>query len=137
MSSAFVDPALEPTPERVRAALGTTAGVWDELLAHLAGRGVDVSWRYYRDGGWLAKASHGGRTVAWLSVDPGLIRVAFYFAERHRGLLAGQAGLPLGLRERVVATGLVGRLLPVGVELAPGADLAAFVELVRLKLAAR
>ena len=136
MSSVFVDAGQAPTPESIGTALGPAADAWHGALAAAAARGVDVAWRYYRDGGWLARASRGGRTVAWLSVGPGLVKVAFYFAERHRALLVEDAGLPRQLRERIASTALVGRLLPVALELGAATDLPAFDELLRLKLAA-
>jgi hypothetical protein len=31
-----------------------------------------IAWRYYRDGGWLVKATRGSKTVAWVNVARGV-----------------------------------------------------------------
>lgn len=43
--------------------------------------GVLVSWRYYRDRGWLAKATRGNKTAAWPALEDGFVRVTFEVRE--------------------------------------------------------
>lgn len=118
MTSAFRDPGVEPTTERIHAALGPAAADgWDELTALIADSGAPIVWRYYRDGGWLAKASKGHKTIAWLSVAQGQATITFYFAERHRSILIQDPALTEELRHRIAATALSGRLLPVTLDL--------------------
>lgn len=117
MTSLFRDPDVAPTPESIRAALGPAAGAWEGLTRLVTDSGAEVAWRHYRDGGWLARAARGRRTVAWLSVLRGCARITFYFAERDRAALTGHPALPEGLRARIATAALIGRLLPVTVEL--------------------
>lgn len=117
MTSAFRDPGVEPTTERIHAALGPAADTWDELTALIADAGAPIVWRYYRDGGWLAKASKGQKTIAWLSVAQGQATITFYFAERHRSILIQDPALTEELRHRIATTALSGRLLPVSMDL--------------------
>ena len=117
MTSAFRDPGVEPTNERIRVALGRAADTWDELTALIADAGAPLTWRYYRDGGWLAKATKGRKTIAWLSVAQGHCTITFYFAERHRSILTQDPALTEELRHRIATTALSGRLLPVSLDL--------------------
>ena len=118
MGSVFRDVDVEPTGAAIRDILGSRADVWDETVALFTGVGAPVSWRYYRDGGWLAKAVAGKKTIAWLAVEEDFVRITFYFAERHRTALRDSPDLPREVRERVKDTPLTGRLLPVTFKLA-------------------
>ncbi len=102
-----------------------------------AGVGAPVSWRYYRDGGWLARAAAGDRTIAWLAVEEGFFKVTFYFAERHRATLREASDLGAEVRERIEATPLIGKLLPVTLEIRSSADVALASAVLAIKLAVR
>jgi hypothetical protein len=101
MGTAFRDVELEPTETALREALGSSAEMWEQAVALFAEVGASVTWRHYRDGGWLAKAVGGKKTVAWLAVEDGYVRVTFYFAERHRALLVATEGITAEVRERI------------------------------------
>lgn len=137
MTSVFRDPDVEPSTERIHAALGPAADAWDELTALIADSGVLLAWRYYRDGGWLARATKGAKTIAWLSVAQGHATITCYFAERHRAILAQDPALTDELRQRIATATLTGRLLPVTLELHEGRDLAQVRSLFASKLATR
>lgn len=137
MPTAFRDPDVEPTTTRIHAVLGPADDAWDGLAGLIAKAGLDLDWRYYRDGGWLAKATKGNKTIAWLSVEPGEVRITCYFAERHRTALTEDATLPAELRERIGATAMIGRLLPVFQVVRTISDLAQVASILRIKLAAR
>jgi hypothetical protein len=134
---AFNDPAAHPTPELIHSALGSSADVWDELVGLLTDAGATVGWRHYRDGGWLAKASRCGKTVAWLSVEDGFARCTFYFAERHRQVLAHAPGICDALRSRIAGVPLTGRLLPVPLEVRGAEDTAQVRAVLAVKLTAK
>ncbi len=137
VTSAFRDPGVEPTTERIQAALGPAGVAWNELATLLTESGLDLAWKYYRDGGWLARATRGSRTIAWLSAADGHARVTFYFAERHRATLVTDPALPADLRERVAAAALIGRLLPVTVEVRKSLDVREIGAVLLIKLGAR
>ena len=117
MTSVFRDPGVEPTTEGIRAALGPAAQAWDDVTALIDDAGVLLSWRYYRDGGWLARAGSGKKTIAWLRVAPGHATITFYFAERHRAVLRQDPALTDELGHQIATTAMSGRLLPVTLEL--------------------
>jgi Protein of unknown function (DUF3788) len=136
VSAAFRDPAVEPTAARIHAALGAAAQAWDLLTQLIGDLGLSLAWRYYRDGGWLARASKGSRTVAWVNVHEGSATVTCYFAERDRARLVDHADLPTDVRDRIAVVSLVGKLLPVSLQVHGIADLAAVATLLRTKLGA-
>lgn len=122
MPPVFTDPAAAPDEAAIAAALGPAASAWHTVTALLSATGAEPAWRYYRDGGWLTKASRGSRTIAWLSIEPGLVRFAAYFAERHRAELTALPELDAALRGRLMTEPLLGRLLPVALELRSDED---------------
>ena len=120
----FSDPAVQPTDELIGDALGASVQAWTGFGDALTAAGVTVGWRYYRDGGWLAKAVRGSKTVAWMSVDKGFARVTFYFAARLRDALCDAADVPARVRDEIKAGAAVGKLVPVTLELRTPADVA-------------
>ncbi len=117
MGQAFPDQSQPPTPKAIAEALGDADAAWQEALGAFADAGVDVAWRYYRDGGWLAKATRGKATMAWMSVEPGLARITFYFPARLRDTILASPDLDDTLRERIAAAAPVGKSLPVTLHL--------------------
>jgi len=109
----LTDPEVSPDDALIEAALATAAPAWRHLgdLLGASGLGLELSWRHYRDGGWLCPAIRGGKNVAWLAVWDGYATVTCYFAERHR---PGPRGAPRarggpGLERRPVRTAAPGR----------------------------
>lgn len=134
MPATFRDPNLAPTTEMIHAVLGASAEVWDALTEIVTDAGGMLVWRHYTDGGWLAKASKAGKTVAWLNVAPGQATVTFYFAERHRAPLIENPALSPALRGQIAGTPLSGKLLPVTLTLLDERQLPAARALLTAKL---
>jgi hypothetical protein len=137
MGSAFKEASIEPTDARIGDALGSSAEVWAQAVALFEGVGASVSWRYYRDGGWLARASRGKATVAWLAVEEGLLRIAFYFAQRHREVLTDSQTIPREVRERIGVEPMIGKVFPVSFEVRDSTDLAGVESVLAIKLSAK
>ena len=137
MTSVFQDSESQPEERTIRAALGTNPDAWDQVTAALSELGAEVSWRYYRDGGWLAKATLGKKTIAWLAVEDGFVRVTVFFAERHRTMLGTLPGLPATTSGRIATTPLSGRLLPVTTEVRTRDDMRIAQVTLEAKLAAK
>jgi hypothetical protein len=137
MGSVFSDAGAEPTSAAIREVLGSRSQAWEQTLAVFAETGVLVSWRYYRDGGWLAKARRGNKTIAWLTVENGFVRVAFHFAERQRAALAEADGLPREGRKRISGMAVSGRLRSVTFEVREPADLDPVRAVLAVKLLAK
>src|SRR3546814_4041873 len=85
----FTDPGTEPNTAAIHGALGEAAPAWDRLLEVVADVGATVTWRYYRDGGWLARVMRRSQVIAWVSVEKDHVRKSVYFAERLRPGLRG------------------------------------------------
>ena|GEM_PF-1789428 len=133
MGQAFNDESQPPTPETIAEALGDADAAWQEALAAFADAGVDVTWRHYRDGGWLAKDTLGKTTMAWMSVEPGLARITFYFPARLRETILDSPELDGTLCERIADAAPVGKSLPVTLRLpeTPAGQLPIILELKR------
>ena len=133
MNAVFGDPAVQPTDVLISDALGECLQAWTGFGDALTAAGVAVGWRYYRDGGWLAKAVRGSKTVAWMSVDKGFARVTFYFAARLRDALLEATDLPAWVRDRMQAPA-TGQSLAVTVELRTADDAADAEAVLKYKL---
>lgn len=134
MSQAFTEEATPPTEDSIAAALGVAAPVWATTVAAFEGIGASVEWRYYRDGGWLAKATKRSQTVAWLRVEPGHLRVTFYFAARFRELLLDEVAIAT-LHEQVAAA--TGRTIALSLELSETSTPDQLLALIALKAPAK
>ena len=80
------DPAVPPSPEVLKNALGASYKVYEKTLAAITGEpyGLVPEWRYYNDGkAWLCKMVFKKKTIFWLSVWDGFFKAGFYFVERH------------------------------------------------------
>lgn len=134
MSQAFTEEATPPTAESIAAVLGAAAPVWATTVAAFEGIGATVEWRYYRDGGWLAKATKRTQTIAWLRVEPGHLRVTFYFAARFRELLLDEEGIAT-LREQIADS--TGRAIALSLELSETPAPDQLLALIALKVGAK
>jgi hypothetical protein len=93
-----------------------------------------IAWRYYRDGGWLAKVTRGSKTVAWVNVAPGCVRATCYFAERDRAGIADDPAPPADVRGRVAVVAPIGKSVPVSLEARASKDVSTIGTVMRLKL---
>ena len=134
----LTDPDVAPDDELFSAALGRAMEAWQTLEAALADPPFDLvlSWRYYRDGGWLCKALRGQQNRAWLAVWDRYFTVTFYFAARHRSDLVA---LPIGadLQRQAAEAEMTGRMLPLVIEVHDVPDVEAVLEVMRYKLTAK
>jgi len=97
------NPDIEPANGAIADALGAANQAYVTFIEGLAGREIQLQWRYYTDGkAWLAKGLHqwtgarGGQneaTVFWLSIWDGFFKVTIYIPEKAR---AAALSLPLG-----------------------------------------
>lgn len=76
------DPNTKITEGFLTAVLGDSYTAWSEFSEKLLGYDISLEWRYYKDGGWLAKAINKKRTIFWGSVSEGLFTVSFNFSEK-------------------------------------------------------
>ena len=134
----LTDPDVTPDEQRISAALCGAMDAWRVLESALSTPPFDLvlSWRYYRDGGWLCKALRGQRNLAWLAVWDGYFTVTFYFAARHRADLL-ELDVGDALRRQAAEAEMTGRMLPLVIEVRDEQDVEAVLEIMRYKLTAR
>jgi hypothetical protein len=134
----LTDPDAPPDAARIREVLGGAFPAWQTLASGLAAPVVDLvlSWRHYRDGGWLCRALRGRRNVAWLAVWDGYATVTCYFAARHRDDLVALP-VPEDVATRAATAEMSGAMLPLVIEIRSQADVDAALEVVRYRLRAR
>ena len=132
----LTDPDAAPDEVQIRAALGEAFLAWQSLETALTEPPLRLalSWRYYRDGGWLRKALRGTRNLAWLAVWKDHATITFYFAARHRDALVALP-IPDALRHQAAQAKMTGRLLPIVIDIRSQADAQTALEVLRYKLA--
>jgi len=136
VSNAFPDrDAAQPTPEAIKSVLGYANGAWLELIDYLDANGISVSWKWYRDGGWLARAAKGSKTILWAQIDDaGYVSGSFYFAARLREALADYPGLTPKQAREIRDVELCGKQVSVPFELRRKADVESVKPIVGAKL---
>lgn len=134
----LTNPDVVPDEVQIRTALGGAFNAWQSLETALTDPpfGLALSWRHFRDGGWLRKAIRGKKNLAWLAVWKDYATVTFYFAARHRKDLVALP-IPERLRMQAAEAKMTGRMLPLVIEIRSQADVEAALEVLRYKLRAR
>ena len=134
----LANPDVAPDEAQIRAALGEAFNAWKGLESALTDPPfrLALSWRYFRDGGWLRKALRGTRNLAWLAIWKDHATITFYFAARHREDLVALP-IPDTLRNEAAEAEMTGKMLPLVVEIRSQADVEAALEVLRYKLGAK
>lgn len=76
------DRNAEPTDENLSLVLGDSFSAYQALLEKLPDFEADLEWRFYKDGGWLAKVTRKKKTIFWGEAEKGYFVIAFHFNER-------------------------------------------------------
>jgi hypothetical protein len=76
------DPNTKLTDEFLAVILGKSFASWKAFNENLANFDVVLEWRYYKDGGWLAKCTNKKKTIIWVSVSEGYFSANFLFSEK-------------------------------------------------------
>ncbi|MFJ8443569.1 DUF3788 family protein [Kitasatospora griseola] len=137
MANPFADPEVEPNPDLVADALGAAVEGWDALMRELAEAGVEVPWRWFRDGGWLVKAATRARTIAWIAVDGKATTCNFLFAERLRDAVATLPDLTPDLVRQIRDAPLRGKLFGVAFAVSTPADVDRLRPILKARIALR
>jgi hypothetical protein len=128
------DPDQYPDDTVLAAQLGPAKAVWDELVdgAVAAVEGVELRWRYYRDGkAWLCRVTRKDKTICWVSVWDGFFKTTFYFREKEDEAIE-QLDIDDALKS-AYASSPNGKLRPLTVEVADRAQLPDLYTLMRCK----
>jgi hypothetical protein len=125
--SCLSDPSEYPDGEVLERLLGKVKPVWDSFLSFLEDAHPEFAteWRYYKDGkSWLFKVTKKKKTICWVSVDKGLFKTTFYFADRVEELLR-ESDLAPGYLEQFADAKRYGKVRPLTVEIRTVRDLEA------------
>jgi len=76
------DPNTQLTDEFFAMALGGSLPAWKAFNEDLPNFDISIEWRYYKDGGWLAKATNKKKTIFWGYVSDGFFSANFNFPEK-------------------------------------------------------
>ncbi|MCL2522720.1 MAG: DUF3788 domain-containing protein [Erysipelotrichales bacterium] len=76
------DPNTKLTEEVLAEVLGNSFGAWKKFNDEFLKYDLRLEWRYYKDGGWLAKITRKKNTIIWGSASEGFFSVSFLFSER-------------------------------------------------------
>jgi len=76
------DPNTKLTDEFFAMALGSNITLWNTFNETLPSLDISLTWRHYKDGGWLAKATRKNKTIFWGSVSDGYFSANFNFLEK-------------------------------------------------------
>lgn len=78
------DKNIEPIDENLSIVLGNSFSAYKSLLEKLPNFEAVLEWRFYKDGGWLAKVTRKKKTIFWGAAKDGCFTIAFHFNERNK-----------------------------------------------------
>jgi hypothetical protein len=78
------DPNIKPLDENLKIILGNSFTAYKTLCDKLSDFDVSLEWRYYKDGGWLAKITRKKTTIFWGSAEVDFFSIAFHFNEKNK-----------------------------------------------------
>ncbi|MBC2225356.1 DUF3788 family protein [Listeria seeligeri] len=76
------DKHVEPTDENLSIVLGESFPVYKKLVEKLPNYEANLEWRFYKDGGWLAKVTRKKKTLFWGEPNCNYFTIAFHFNEK-------------------------------------------------------
>lgn len=130
------DAGIEPTEMVLKNALGDEMhNVYKTLIEIIISEfELTYEWRFYKDGNaWLCKVFLKKKTIFWLSVWANLIKISFYFTEK-TGLGVQDLLIDDETKKRLNSTKLIGKLLPLSIDIKETDQLRDFREIVKYKL---
>lgn len=78
------DRNTEPVDEKISIVLGNSFSAYKVLSEKLSDFEAGLEWRFYKDGGWLAKVTRKKKTIFWGKPEDGHFTIAFHFNERNK-----------------------------------------------------
>lgn len=109
------DPDIYPDEGVLSNTLGHAYPVFNALMTKISGEPLVLvpTWRYYKDGhAWLCKVIHKKKTVFWLSVWEGHLKITFYFTAK-TGTGIADLDIDKGLIQTFRKSKPIGKLIPL------------------------
>ena len=85
------DKNVEPNDVNLKEVLGDSFSAYKELENSLRNFDGELKWRFYKDGGWLAKITRKKKTLLWGWAEEGFFGTNFIFSNKphlREGVLA-------------------------------------------------
>lgn len=99
------DPQTEMTDEFLAMVLGNSFAAWQAFNGNLPEYDLALEWRYYKDGGWLAKVTHKKKTIIWVWASAGFFGANFGFPEKpHLRAGIGELDIADELKKNITST---------------------------------
>ena len=76
------DKTVEPNDVNLSEILGESFAAFKTLEDKLKDFDATLTWRFYKDGGWLAKMTRKNKTLSWGWPDAGFFGTNFIFANK-------------------------------------------------------
>jgi hypothetical protein len=76
------DKNTKPNDANLSTVLGDSFSAFKELERKLADFEAELEWRFYKDGGWLAKITRKKKTLIWGWAEPGFFGTNFIFQNK-------------------------------------------------------
>ncbi len=114
----LTNPDQEPTDKLLQDVLANQLyQTYLELQKTIREIELSYEWRFYRDGkSWLCKITNKKKTVAWLSLWEGFIKIGFYFTEKTRvGII--DLNIDDEIKSSFVKAAPIGKLIPLTIVL--------------------
>ena len=78
----FKDKNIEPDDFNLKIVLGDSFSTFEEFEQMLKDFNAELIWRFYKDGGWLAKITRKKKTLIWGWPDNGFFGTNFVFSNK-------------------------------------------------------
>lgn len=94
---------------------------------------LEIQWRFYKDGkAWLCKVIDKKKTISWLSIWDGFIKISFYFTEKTRwGIYDLQINNQI--KDKFKEVEVIGKLIPLILDIEKEKELADLAEIIKYK----
>ena len=134
-TNAFVGKPKQPTEKELKAELGTSKALWDELADGLAKEHkLAREWNCYsKKAGWSLRLKHGDRNIVYLSPFHGCFRASFALGDK-AVQAARQCGLPPQIVKLIEEAKRYAEGTAVRIDVLGPADAAAVKKLAAIKL---
>lgn len=131
----LTDPDIEPTDKVLEKEVAELFPLLKGFMDTITSDEFKFSpeWRFYKDGkAWLCKICYKKKTIVWLSLWPGLFKLAFYFTEK-TGTGIQDLNIKDSLKKSYETSKPSGKLKPLVVDVSNEAQLSDAYTLIKFK----
>ncbi len=130
------NPELFPTDKVISEALLERAPIFDCIkeTAKSVNNELVFEWNYYKDGkAWLCKVILKKKTIFWLSLWEGSIKVTFYYSDKNKELFLG-SNIDSIYKEMLNSAKAIGKITPLTLSFCEMPKIDDFKKLIEFKI---